>query len=160
MAISAASLEELYHRRYGGFRRGAAAIVGDDDAAHDIVQDAFARALAERARFRGGSPEAWVWRIVERAAFDHRRARRRRAVPVEHDFDPSLVAGETDPLVDAAIVALPPRRRLVVFLRYYADLGYSEIARVCGISEGTVAATLAQAHAELRHALEREEVET
>jgi DNA-directed RNA polymerase specialized sigma24 family protein len=46
----------------------------------------------------------------------------------------------------------------VVFLRYFADLSYAEIARLCGIEEGTVAATLAQAHAELKLALEGTEV--
>jgi RNA polymerase sigma factor (sigma-70 family) len=54
--------------------------------------------------------------------------------------------------------ALPPRRRLVVFLRYFADLSYAEIAVIAGVSEGTVAATLAQAHGELLGLLDGEEV--
>jgi DNA-directed RNA polymerase specialized sigma24 family protein len=58
MGISEAELADVYSRRYAGFRRGAAAIVGDDDLAHDIVQDAFAYALTQRRRFRGGTPEA------------------------------------------------------------------------------------------------------
>ena len=49
---------------------------------------------------------------------------------------------------------LPPRRRLVVFLRFFGDLSYAQIAEVCGISEGTVAATLAQARDELSAALD------
>jgi RNA polymerase sigma factor (sigma-70 family) len=40
---------------------------------------------------------------------------------------------------------MPPRRRLVVFLRYFADLPYQTIAEVLEIDAGTVAATLAQA---------------
>ena len=159
VAISAATLEQLYHRRYAAFRRGAAAIVGDD-AAHDVVQDAFARALTGRERFRAGSPEAWVWRIVERAAFDYRRARRRHPARQVDDIDPDLVVSDADPAIAAAVRALPPRRRLVVFLRYFADLGYADIARICGVSAGTVAATLAQAHADLRESLEREGVGT
>jgi RNA polymerase sigma factor (sigma-70 family) len=55
--------------------------------------------------------------------------------------------------------SLPPRRRLVVFLRHYADLSYAEIASACGIAEGTVAATLAQARADLAAALDRKELE-
>ena len=54
--------------------------------------------------------------------------------------------------------ALPPRRRLVVFLRYFADLSYAEIAEIAGVSEGTVAATLAQAKEELLGLLNGEEV--
>jgi DNA-directed RNA polymerase specialized sigma24 family protein len=45
----------------------------------------------------------------------------------------------------------------MVFLRYFADLPYAEIAALCEISEGTVAATLAHAHADLLRHLEREE---
>ena len=52
---------------------------------------------------------------------------------------------ERDPELATALRRLPPRKRLVVFLRYFADLSYAEIAEVCGISEGTVSATLSQA---------------
>src|SRR6266540_2542656 len=45
------------------------------------------------------------------------------------------------------------RKRFVVFLRYFADLSYPEIADVVGISEGTVAATLHQARVALHEAL-------
>jgi RNA polymerase sigma factor (sigma-70 family) len=47
---------------------------------------------------------------------------------------------------------------MMVFLRYYADLSYAEIAEALSISEGTVAATLSQARAELGERLELEEV--
>jgi DNA-directed RNA polymerase specialized sigma24 family protein len=44
-----------------------------------------------------------------------------------------------------------------VFLRYFADLSYAEIASLCEIAEGTVAATLSHARADLREHLEPEE---
>jgi RNA polymerase sigma-70 factor (ECF subfamily) len=156
MPASTDEIERVYHARYGGFRRGVAAIVGED-AAHDAVQEGFARAIGRRGSFRGGSLEAWIWKAVLRKAFDERR--RRTHVPLDADFDPALVSSEEDPELVAAIRALPPRRRLVVFLRYFADLSYDEIAAAAGISEGTVAATLAQAHKELREHLELEGVE-
>jgi RNA polymerase sigma factor (sigma-70 family) len=158
MGLSADELHDVYERRYAGFRGGAAALVGDYELAHDLVQDGFARALAGRERFRGGSPEAWVWRIIERRALDNRRALGRTR-PVEDEFPAELVADERDPELASAVAGLSPRRRLVVFLRYFADLSYAEIARICGISEGTVAATLAQAHEDLRATLEREGVQ-
>ena len=157
MGATADDIERLYHARYTGFRHGAAAVLGDYDAAHDAVQEGFARAFVERDGFRGGSLDAWVWRIVFRKALDLRRQRRTDAL--DEALDPALIESERDPELAAAIRALPPRRRLIVFLRYFADLPYEEIGAVCGVSNGTVAAALSQAHAELRQALELEGVE-
>lgn len=148
------AIERVYLARYAGFRRAAAAVLGDFDAAHDAVQDGFARALVERRQFRGGSLEAWIWRIVLRKALDLRRRRRQSVQPIEHDFDPGLVESDGDPALAEAIRALPPRRRLIVFLRYFADLPYADIAELCEVDEGTVAATLAHARADLRRALD------
>ncbi len=152
------AIERVYLARYAGFRRAAAAVLGDFDAAHDAVQDGFARALVERRQFRGGSLEAWIWRIVLRKALDLRRRRRQSVQPIEHDFDPGLVESNGDPALAEAIRALPPRRRLIVFLRYFADLDYTEIAQATGVSTGTVAATLAQANACLARELIHEGV--
>jgi RNA polymerase sigma factor (sigma-70 family) len=159
MGDSGAAIESLYHRRYSGFRHGAAAIVGDYESAHDVVQDGFAQALQRRAQYRGGSLEAWVWQIVARLALDRRRSLR-PTEPLGEGLEAALLESEGDPELAAAVRALPPRRRLVVFLRYYADLPYEEIAHVAGMSAGTVAATLSQAHAELRRALETKEMTT
>jgi RNA polymerase sigma factor (sigma-70 family) len=141
----------------GHFRDVLAGIVGGHDDAREVVQETFARALRERRKFRGeGTLEAWVWRIAINVALKQRRDLRRRWELTE--ADPVAGATPSDGETRAAIRALPPRRRLFVFLRYYADLSYAEIAQATGVSEGTVAATLAQAHAELAGLLEREEV--
>ena len=50
--------------------------------------------------------------------------------------------------------ALPERQRLAVFLRYYADLSYDQIAEVLQVRSGTVAAALNAAHRNLRDELE------
>jgi RNA polymerase sigma factor (sigma-70 family) len=48
---------------------------------------------------------------------------------------------------------LPERQRLVLFLRYFADLDYEAIASILGITSGTVAASLHSAHTALRTAV-------
>lgn len=149
MGVSTQALELLYQRRYRSFRNGIVSITGSYERAHDVVQEAFARALRERANFRGeGSLENWVWRIAFRVALDERR--NGHEVSLGDAFeraDPPK--SERDPELASALQRLSPRRRLVVFLRYFADLSYAEIGELCGISEGTVAATLSHAHAEL-----------
>jgi len=150
-------LEQLYRDRYRTFRDVLAGVVGSQDLAREVVQEAFARALRERRRFRGeGSLEAWVWRIALNVALKTRHELRREwALDWELPADPD----GPDRDVRSAVEALPPRQRLVIFLRYYADLSYAEIANVMGVAEGTVAAALAQAKAELGRVLDLEEVE-
>ena len=156
MQGSTDALEQLYRDRYTTFRDVLAGVVGSNDLAREVVQEAFARALRERRTFRGeGSLEAWVWRIAFNVALKLRRDLRR-----EWELDAPAITPDADPDPDvrAAVQALPPRRRVVVFLRYFADLSYAEIAEAVGVSEGTVAATLAQARADLAGRLTMEEV--
>ena len=73
MGASKGEIEELYRQRYAGFRRALATVTGSYESAHDVVQEAFARALAERHGFRREAPlGAWVWRIALRLALDER----------------------------------------------------------------------------------------
>jgi RNA polymerase sigma-70 factor (ECF subfamily) len=119
------------------------------------VQEAFARALAKRSDFRGeGSLEGWIWQIAVRTALEARSGR--EIVSVNGALDPALVDPDRDPALAEALKELSPRRRLMVFLRYFADLQYAQIAEACGVSEGTVAATLAQAREQLVGALRGE----
>jgi RNA polymerase sigma-70 factor (ECF subfamily) len=150
-----AEIERVYRSRLPEFRRVAAAIVGSREVARDIVQEAFARAVRSRASYRGEGPlEAWVWRILVNEAREHRR--RRREPPV----DESALAGngyhetDTDTRVRLALALLPERQRLVVFLRYYADLDYRTIAETLDIEPGTVGVTLHTARARLEQLLD------
>jgi RNA polymerase sigma factor (sigma-70 family) len=151
----AEAIEELYRQRYGRFRDGVATITGDRESARDVVQEAFARALRKRRSFRGeGSLEAWVWRIALRTAREH--VGRRPGVSLNGSVPAALNEPDRDPALAEALQTLPPKRRLIVFLRYFADLSYTQIAEVCGVSEGTVGATLAQARAALEAELTEE----
>lgn len=155
MAASRADIEALYRDRYTAFRNGLLPLAGTTERAHDAVQEAFARALRQRDDFRGdGTLEGWVWRIAFRVALGMRRESQN--LSLEHAFELAEIPHpERDPQLAEALLRLPPRRRLVVFLRYFADMQYEQIAAVCEISEGTVAATLARAHGELRETLSR-----
>ena len=153
----ARAIEELYRTRYSRFLNTLVTITGSWDRAHDAVQETFARAYAARHRWRGDSSlETWVWRIGLRTALGFRGEL--ESARLNGSFDPLLAEPHRDPVLADALRALPPKRRLVVFLRYFADLPYAEIARICGTSEGTIAATLAQARESLHEALIEEEV--
>jgi RNA polymerase sigma-70 factor (ECF subfamily) len=137
-------IEAVYRSGYSRFVRVARAVVGDREAAAEAVQEGFADALRHAEQWSGGGPlEAWVWRCVLNRA---RKARPRAPlIPNErtaHDSEPDFE-------LRAKLAALPERQRLVVFLRYYADQSYSQIAATLGVEVGTVSATLHAAHGSL-----------
>jgi RNA polymerase sigma factor (sigma-70 family) len=149
-----AAIEVLYRERFRAFALGATALLRDGEAALDVVQEAFAIALRRRGSFRGdGNLEAWVWRIVINVARDRRRARQResRLLPL---MRPPERQRESSDDVKELLLALPERQRLAIFLRYYADLSYAQIAEVLGVSSGTVSASITTARGALREQLQ------
>jgi len=150
------SLEQLYRDRYPFFLRLALATVGSREAAADVVQEAFARAIRHRDDFRGeGSLEAWIWRTVINTGRSQGKRGRRR-VELESLQEPASGNGQAEPWPElrAAVAALPERQRQALFLRHYADLDYEQIGEVLGIARGTVSATLHAAYRSLRGTLE------
>jgi RNA polymerase sigma factor (sigma-70 family) len=148
-------IEMVYLSRFNEFCSVANAILHDRERAKDAVQDAFVSALSRKSQWRGeGSLDAWLWRAVLNAARDRRRKHEAIPVPdtaaaasVEHSA--SFNGSDSGAFVDA-LASLTERQRLVLFLRYYGDLGYREIAETLGIKPGTVAATIHQAQEHLR----------
>jgi RNA polymerase sigma-70 factor (ECF subfamily) len=149
-------LEDLYRRRQGAFQVMLASITGSVESARDVVQEAFARALRDQDGFRGeGSLEGWVWRIAFRVAIGSKGS---NELALDEVPEVAFVDARSDPTFAAVVRNLAPQRRMAVFLRYFADLSYAEIGTVLGVSEGTVAATLSQAHQQLGAALAANEV--
>ena len=149
-------LEQLYRARYPRFLRLALAIVGSREAAADVVQEAFARAIRHRDELRSEEAlESWLWRTVINTGRNQVK-RGHRHVDLENvdEFAAPNGRGGSWPELRAAIAALPERQRQALFLRHYADLEYEQIGEVLGIARGTVAATLHAAHRSLRGTLE------
>jgi RNA polymerase sigma factor (sigma-70 family) len=146
---SIAELERVYRADFLRFVRVATAIGGDEETGADAVHDAFVQAVRNRRSYRGdGSLEGWVWRMVVNAA-------KKRVPPAKDpvlDETPTQENGFGDPL-RSLIAGMPERQRLVLFLRYYADLDYEAIAAALGVTPGTVGATLNAAHTALRSSL-------
>ncbi|MDX6401960.1 MAG: hypothetical protein QOF27_2566 [Gaiellaceae bacterium] len=150
---TSAEIEAIYRERFRAFLLTATALLRDGDAALEAVQEGFSVALHRRRSFRReGNLESWLWRIVLNVARDRLRSLRR-----EGRLEKSAAISEMDSSDDdvrASLLSLPERQRLAVFLRYYADLSYEQIADALGVRVGTVAASLHAAHVSLRQRLE------
>jgi len=149
------AVEAVYRLRHRELLRVATAITGSIELGEDAVQEGLVRALGRGSTFRAtGTLEAWLWKVVVNAARNIAARTPRVAVAEERD----AITGSEDDMsaLRDYLGRLPERQRLVLFLRYYADLDYASIARVLGIRRGTVSATLNQAHASLRPMLAEE----
>ena len=141
-------IESLYRADFRQFERVARAIAPDRESALDAVQEGFADALRHARQWTGhGSLEGWVWRCVVNRA---RKVRRRRTVDAQPTAEGQADGAQDHTELGARLAALPERQRLVIFLRYFADLEYREIGEILDIETGTVSATLHAAHANLR----------
>jgi RNA polymerase sigma-70 factor (ECF subfamily) len=154
-----AALERVYRAQFKAFVRCATAYLGDAAAAADAVQEGVARAIRERRGYRGeGTLEAWLWRVVLNTVRSHYREQLRARTLIDRGGDDDLVAsfdGDlTADVVRRAVRQLPERQRLVLFLRFYADMDYATIAALLDMSEGTVGSSLHAAQATLRSLLE------
>lgn len=150
---TSAEIEAIYRERFRAFLFTVTALLRDGDAALDAVQEGFSVALDRRRSFRReGNLEAWLWRIVLNVARDRLRSLRRESASEESTASSEM--GSSDDDVRASLLSLPERQRLAVFLRYYADLSYEQIADALGVRVGIVAASLHTAHASLRQRLE------
>jgi RNA polymerase sigma-70 factor (sigma-E family) len=137
--------------------RLAYVLTGDQHAAEDLLQNTLVKAAAHWGRIHT-SPEAYVRRIMyrEQVSWLRRRVRRRETAMAQV---PEPTAGDDAVSVEArlalrdALLALPPRRRAVLVLRYLEDLSESQVAEILGCSVGTVRSQNHKAVAQLRLAL-------
>ncbi|MCC6435680.1 MAG: sigma-70 family RNA polymerase sigma factor [Acidimicrobiales bacterium] len=133
-----------------------ATFVAGPDRALDVVQTAMVRALRSSAVV--ADRRAFVNRIIVREAqrLGEREGRREalelRVVALDDERDPAE-AVQHRPELRAAVRALSPQQRAVVFHTYWEDRTPAEVARLLGCSEGAVKRQLARARAKLREVM-------
>lgn len=136
-------------------RRLAYAWCRDWHRADDLVQGALERVYAAWPRVRR-SEDAFAYTrtaMVRLLISEQRRPWWRREVV--HEVLPEAASRplDTDGHLDllAVVALLPQGQRAVVLLRYVEDLPIADVARLLGISEGTVKSQTHAAMAALRH---------
>ncbi|MBN1505014.1 MAG: RNA polymerase sigma factor [Candidatus Eisenbacteria bacterium] len=120
-------------------------VTGSAEAADEVVQETFVRALRARIRDTSGTVRGFLGTIAYRLAVKE-TARVRRNVELdraEHvdgsrDALERVLADERDRLVAGAIAALDAGHRDVLVLRFYGGHSYEEIAESLGVPLGTV----------------------
>jgi RNA polymerase sigma-70 factor (ECF subfamily) len=136
----------------------------NDQAAEDIVQEAYLRAFRFYDGFRGGDLRPWLLKIVRNTYYTWLRQNRvqesidsDRELAVEDRYfgNPEQAAIQNDSrrLLQRALEALSPRLREMLILRDLEGMSYKEISAVAGVPTGTVMSSLSRARARLRQSV-------
>lgn len=147
-------------------------VLGRDEDARDVCQEAFLRAYRGLSRFKGKAQfSSWLYRIALNLCNDRLRRERRVAFvqspddfestdraavdPINETVEDLIIRRETGRAVQQAMALLPPEQRTVIVLKQYHDLTFREIAELVGCPLSTVKTRLYQGLSVLRKHLER-----
>ena len=147
--------------RQDAFVRFGYLLTGDRMAGEDLAQIALAKLYLKWDTIRQvRSTDAWVRRVMvnEHASWWRRSWRRRENLDVDPARDSERRGAVDTAPIDrelwAQVMALPPRQRAAVALRYYEDLTEAQTAEILGCSVGTVKSQVHRSLATLRTKLE------
>jgi RNA polymerase sigma-70 factor (ECF subfamily) len=118
----------------------------DSDAAEELVQETFAKAIAASRLPPENELRPWLYRIASNLAIDRlRRSRRLRFVPflgTEAAPDPNNDEAEA---VRSALRAIGPELAATLVLRLHEGFSRAEVALIRGVSERMVKSQLSEA---------------
>lgn len=143
-------------REYGdAVFRTAFSVLRKREDAEDVMQETFLKLYSSEKRFESQEHmRFWLMRVAVNEA---RRAFRwyRRVSPLEELGDAPFETPEETGLFEA-VMALPEKYRLALYLHYYEDMPVRDIARVTSAGESTVQTRLARGRAMLEKKLKED----
>ena len=159
----AATLESLHLDAFGWALHCCG---GDTGRAEDVLQNAYHKVVAKRARFDGRSAfKTWWFGVIRFTALEEHRRERFRASLLgkllvtfteEHHPAPSrqVEMDERAAQLHAALAQLPARQAETLHLVFYQDLTLNEAAQVMCVSLGSVRQHYERGKARLRELLQ------
>lgn len=166
------ALATLYDRHARAAYGLALRIVWQEQAAEDVVQDAFLAVWRGANGYKPGRGpvRSWLLTIVRNRAVDLLRGPSRqasRALPLDllpglepvaaDDPEEEALSRVDGQRVRSAVAALPPEQRSVVELAYFGGLSHGEVAARTGVPLGTVKSRMRLALERLRGLLRASE---
>jgi RNA polymerase sigma-70 factor (ECF subfamily) len=147
-------------------------VIGREEEARDVCQEAFLRAFRALPGFKGQAKfSSWLYRITLNLCRDWIRRQRRAPVSqLPDDVDLAEMAASRGPVesiedlvarrelsavVEEAMAKLPDEQRTAIILKEYHGMTFQEIAELQGCPLSTVKTRLYQGLSVLRRQLEK-----
>lgn len=153
-------IEPLVHELQRPSFQLAVLLVRDYAVAQEIVQEAFVRVwLSPRTPRALGAFRPWLYKTIVNLARDHQRRQGRwlrlrfgRAISA----DPLELAErrQTDAQLADAVRGLSRREQEAVYVRFFEDASYAEVARIIGARPGAARVLVHRALRKLRRQLD------
>ena len=150
------AFDELLSRNQGKLFSYILFVVRDEDKANDLFQETFVKVITklhEKRYVDSGKFSAWIMRIAHNVMMDWYREQRARNL-IELSEENNLSNLSKNDILDINVEnryvndqimtdvkkmmnMLPPTQREVVFMRFYQNLSFKEIAELTGVSINT-----------------------
>ena len=140
----------LFHRYRHDVYRLAVNYTHNPQEAEDVCQTVFLK-LLEQPGLQPGREKAWLMQVTANECRNLlKSAWWKRTVPLE--AAPVIAGPQVDDTVHA-LGKLPPKYRVVLYLRYYEEYTTPEIAALLRISQSTVTTRLSRGREQLKKLL-------
>lgn len=144
-------IETLFEQYRDDVYRLALSYTKSVQDAEDVCQTVFLK-LMEQKRIEVGKERAWLMQVTANRCKNLLRSGWwKRTVPMEEAL-PAPDPQYTDTW--DIVMALPPKYRVLVYLRYYEELTIREMAELLHISQSAVTTRLSRARQMLREQLQ------
>ena len=129
-------------------------ILGNEQDAQDVLQDTFCRYIEKAIEFRDKEHEkAWLIKVATNRCRDiHRQRMRHPRADIEEVTAYCEMPEQSEAL--EALVRLPDKLKIVIYLHYIEGYKSAEISQMLGISVQAVKKRMQRGREELRSMLE------
>ena len=145
------NIESLFRSYKDDVYRLALSYTKSVQEAEDVCQTVFLK-LMEQKSIKPGKERAWLMQVTANRCKNLLRSSWwKQTVPMEETL-PAPAPEYTDTW--EKVMALPPKYRVLVYLRYYEELSTGEMAQLLHISQSTVTTRLSRARKLLKEQLQ------
>lgn len=141
------AFEKLYNEYYGKIYRYCMVNIYKSELAQDICQETFIRAWKSLPSFtleKGGTFQAYLFRIARNLIIDLSRKKKEFSlaeyveIEIHEEYEEKLDRESEVVKLKQTLAQLDETDRQIIILRYFEELGHSEVAKIIGIKEGAL----------------------
>ena len=132
----------------------------DQDAARDVVQDAFEKMWRKLETIDGTRAKTYLFTTAYHTMIDHLRRESRKTVlneVNENEHSHTSQYSDLKELLNRGLELLPESQKAVLLLRDYEGYDYAEIGRITGLNESQVKVYIFRARTFLKNYIGRME---